>query len=74
MKIRSFTHKGLKRLYEDGNAKGVSPDTVDKLRKMFAFLDNSRRPRNWGPDKLESPHADRRPQRHMEFERYAIAV
>jgi len=40
MKIRSFTHKGLKRLYEDGNAKGVSPDTVDKLRKMLAFLDN----------------------------------
>jgi proteic killer suppression protein len=39
MKICSFTHKGLKRLYEDGNAKGVSPDTVDKLRKMFAFLD-----------------------------------
>ncbi|PWT99658.1 MAG: plasmid maintenance system killer [Terriglobia bacterium] len=39
MKIRSFTHKGLKRLYEDGNAKGVSPDTVDKLRKMFFFLD-----------------------------------
>jgi len=40
MRIRGFTHKGLKRLYEDGNAKGVSPDTVDKLRKMFAFLDN----------------------------------
>lgn len=39
MKIRSFTHKGLKRLYEDGKAKGVSADTVDKLRKMFAFLD-----------------------------------
>jgi proteic killer suppression protein len=39
MKIRSFTHKGLKRLYEDGNAKGVPPDTVDKLRKMFFFLD-----------------------------------
>ena len=39
MKIRSFTHKGLKRLYENGNAKGVSTDTVDKLRKMFFFLD-----------------------------------
>jgi toxin HigB-1 len=39
MKIRSFTHKGLKRLYEDGNAKGVPSDTVDKLRKMFGFLD-----------------------------------
>ena len=39
MKIRSFSHKGLKRLYEDASAKGVPPDTVDKLRKMFAFLD-----------------------------------
>ncbi len=40
MKIRNFAHKGLKRLYVDGTAKGVPPDTVDKLRKMFAYLDN----------------------------------
>jgi proteic killer suppression protein len=39
MRIRSFAHKGLKRLYSEGSAKGVPPDTVDKLRKMFAFLD-----------------------------------
>ena len=39
MKIRSFAHKGLKKLYEEDNAKGVAPETVDKLRKMFAFLD-----------------------------------
>ena len=39
MKIRSFAHKGLKRLYEDDDAKGVPPGAVDKLRKMFAFLD-----------------------------------
>ena len=39
MKIRSFAHKGLKRLYEDDSTKGVPPDTADKLRKMFAFLD-----------------------------------
>ena len=39
MKIRSFAHKGLKRLYQDDNTKGVPPDTEDKLRKMFAFLD-----------------------------------
>ena len=39
MRIRSFAHKGLKRLYEDNSTKGVPPDTVDKLRKMFAFLD-----------------------------------
>ncbi|HEX5227631.1 MAG TPA: type II toxin-antitoxin system RelE/ParE family toxin [Bryobacteraceae bacterium] len=40
MTIRNFGHKGLKRFYEAGIAKGVPPDTVDKLRKMFAFLDD----------------------------------
>jgi toxin HigB-1 len=40
MKIRSFIHKGLKRLYVDDKAKGVPPDTVDKLRKVLAFLDD----------------------------------
>jgi toxin HigB-1 len=39
VKIRSFAHKGLQRLYAEGNAKGVPPDTVDKLRKMLAFLE-----------------------------------
>ena len=39
VKIRNFTHKGLKRLYAEDIAKGVPPDTVDKLRKMFAYLD-----------------------------------
>jgi proteic killer suppression protein len=36
-KIRSFAHKGLKRLYLEDSAKGVPPDTVEKLRKIFAF-------------------------------------
>jgi toxin HigB-1 len=40
MKIRNFVHKGLKRLYTDDNPKGVPSDTVDKIRKMFAFLDD----------------------------------
>jgi proteic killer suppression protein len=44
MKIRNFLHKGLKKLYTDDNPKGVSPDTVDKLRKMFAFLDDMEDP------------------------------
>ena len=39
MRIRTFAHKGLKRLYSEGSEKGVPPDTVDKLRKMIAFLD-----------------------------------
>ena len=28
MKIRSFAHKGLKRLYSEGSAKGVPPDAA----------------------------------------------
>ncbi|MBV9626066.1 MAG: type II toxin-antitoxin system RelE/ParE family toxin [Acidobacteria bacterium] len=44
MKIRNFVHKGLKRLYAEGVTKGVPPDTVDKLRKMLAFLDDMQDP------------------------------
>jgi proteic killer suppression protein len=40
VKIRSFVHKGLRRLYAEGSAKGVPPDTADKLRKMLAYLDD----------------------------------
>jgi len=40
VRIRSFAHKGLKRLYTEDSAKGVPPDTVDKLRKMIAYLEN----------------------------------
>jgi toxin HigB-1 len=39
VKIRSFIHKGLRKLYTEDNAKGVPPDSVDKVRKMLAFLD-----------------------------------
>jgi proteic killer suppression protein len=39
MKIRNILHKGLRRLYEDDNAKGVPAAAVDKLRKQLAFLE-----------------------------------
>jgi proteic killer suppression protein len=39
-RIRNFIHKGLKKLYAEDATKGVPPDTVDKLRKMLAFLDD----------------------------------
>jgi len=44
VKIRNFIHKGLKRLYAQDSAKGVPADAVDKLRKMFAFLDDMEDP------------------------------
>jgi len=39
-----MVHKGLKRLYSEDSTKGVPPDTVDKLRKMLAFLDDMQEP------------------------------
>ena len=49
MRIRSFVHKGLKALYVDDITSGVPPGTVDKLRKMLAFLDDMQ-----GPEELRS--------------------
>jgi len=37
--IRSFRHKGLKRLFEDDDPRGVSAEHVEKLRKILAVLD-----------------------------------
>jgi toxin HigB-1 len=45
MQIRSFAHKGLKKFYEEDVAKGLPPETVDKLRKMLAFLDDMAAPK-----------------------------
>ncbi len=44
VRLRNFVHKGLKRLYQEDSAKGVPPDTVDKLRKMLAYLDDMEDP------------------------------
>ena len=37
--IRSFRHKGLKRLYEQDDARGVAAEHVIKLRNILARLD-----------------------------------
>jgi toxin HigB-1 len=37
--IRSFRHKGLKRLYENDDPRGLSPEHVGKLRNILARLD-----------------------------------
>lgn len=39
MEVRTFSHKLLRRLYEEGVTKGLPPDAVAKLRAMFAVLD-----------------------------------
>jgi proteic killer suppression protein len=37
--VRSIRHKGLKRLYEDDDPRGVNGQHVEKLRDILARLD-----------------------------------
>ena len=61
----------MKKLYADDATKGVPADTVDKLRKMFAFLDDMDDPEEFaGAAIMESAYPNSRPQGHMEPERY----
>ena len=40
--IRSIRHKGLKRLYEEDDARGVVAEHAEKLRDVLARLDAAR--------------------------------
>jgi toxin HigB-1 len=42
--IRSFRHKGLKRLYLDDDARSLNADHVEKLRRILARLDIAKVP------------------------------
>lgn len=42
--IRGFRHKGLKRLFEDGERKGISPDQIEKVENILFVLSRARRP------------------------------
>ena len=39
--IRNFKHRGLKRLYEDGDARGIRPDLVDTVEDILVRLDGA---------------------------------
>ena len=41
--IRGFWHKGLKRLFEHGEKKGIRPDYVAKVENILAVLNRARR-------------------------------
>ena len=42
--IRSFRHKGLKRLFERCDARGIRPDHVEKVENILAVLNRARVP------------------------------
>ena len=39
--IKSFKHKGLKKLFETGKTSGVNPQHAGRLRKILALLETS---------------------------------
>jgi toxin HigB-1 len=39
--IRSFRHKGLRRLFEDDDRRGVSAEHAQRLRDILTRLDNA---------------------------------
>jgi toxin HigB-1 len=42
--IRTFKHRGLKRLYERGDRSGIRPDLVDTVEDILARLDQATMP------------------------------
>ncbi|HVA81913.1 MAG TPA: type II toxin-antitoxin system RelE/ParE family toxin [Candidatus Binataceae bacterium] len=42
--IWGFRHKGLKRRFENGERKAISPDQVDKVENILFVLNRARRP------------------------------
>jgi proteic killer suppression protein len=42
--IRSFKHRGLKRLYERDDRSGIRPDLVDTVERILTVLDNASAP------------------------------
>uniref|UniRef100_UPI0030762A99 type II toxin-antitoxin system RelE/ParE family toxin n=1 Tax=Candidatus Methylomirabilis sp. TaxID=2032687 RepID=UPI0030762A99 len=42
--IERFRHKGLKRLFQQGDAKGISPELLEKLENILFVLNRARRP------------------------------
>jgi proteic killer suppression protein len=43
--IRSFKHRGLKRLYEHDDRSGIRPDLVDTVQEILTVLDDALSPR-----------------------------
>jgi proteic killer suppression protein len=42
--IRSFKHRGLKRLFEDGEGRGIRPDLLDTVERILTVLDGATAP------------------------------
>lgn len=46
--IRSFKHRGLKRLYERDDRSGIRPDLVNGVQRILTVLDSAAMPQDLG--------------------------
>jgi len=46
--IRSFKHRGLKRLYEQDDGSGIRPDLLETVERILTILDNASTPQALG--------------------------
>ena len=44
--IRRFRHRGLKRLFEDDDPRGLNRQHVERVRRVLAYLDRASEPRD----------------------------
>jgi proteic killer suppression protein len=42
--IRNVKHRGLKRLYEDADGRGIRPDLVETVSEILTVLDGAKSP------------------------------
>ena len=42
--IRSFKHRGLKRLYEEDDRRGIRPDLLETVERILSVLDSAAAP------------------------------
>ena len=58
--IRSFKHRGLKRLYERDDRSGIRPDLVDTVEEYLTVLDDAATPQALNLPRLSPASAQRR--------------
>lgn len=58
MRIRSFRHKGLRRLYETGSRRGIRSDLVEKVEDILHAIEQARRVEQWDFSGMETPSTE----------------
>ncbi|PKU21518.1 type II toxin-antitoxin system RelE/ParE family toxin [Telmatospirillum siberiense] len=64
-----FRHKGLRRLFEEGDTRGVSSQPIPKLRRILGALQSARK-----PEDMDLPGFKLHPLYHDRDGQWAVTV